>query len=431
MRLLITGLLVCLAVSAAMAIAADDPASQVRQNVRGLNSPELTLREKAEKALIDLGPSALPLLPADDARMPAEVIQRLNRIRQTLLKLQVEAGVKTSLVTLDVKAMPLADALAALCKQSGNRIVDYREEFGEEPSPIKISLQCDKTPFWQALDQLLDQANLDVYNYGADRGIYVISRPTGRLPRQAKVSYSGPFRIAPIRFEALADLQNPRNRSLKLFLDVSWEPRLRPINIVQPLAAVQATGADGAIPVDGADGEPEVSVGPESTTVELQLPLESPARKVEKIAALKGRLNALVPGPAEEFRFAELPLAKNGVEAKRVEQRKATVTVTVDQVRKNNDVWELQMRVKFDKPGEALESHRSWIYDNEAYLEDAKGNRILSGGYEQTRQTKDEVGVKYLFDAPEGIAGQTFVYKTPLAIMELPIDYELTDLPLP
>ncbi len=431
MRSFTTWLLVCVALVATTATAAEDPASQVRQNVRGLNSPELTLRDKAEKSLVDLGPAALPLLPASDERMPAEVIERLNRIRQTLLKQQVEAVAKASQITLDAKEMPLTDVLALLSKQSGNRIIDQRQEFGEEPSEIKISLKCDKTPFWQALDQVLDQAKLDVYNYGEERGIYVISRPVGRLPRQAKVSYSGPFRIAPTRFESLADLQNPRNRSLKLFLDVSWEPRLRPINIVQPLAAVQVTGTEGAISVDGAEGEPEVSVGPGSTTVELQIPLASPPRKVEKISVLKGRLNALVPGPAEEFRFAALPVAKNGGESKRVEQRKASVTVAVDQVRKNNDVWELQVRVKFDNPGDALESHRSWIYDNEAYLEDASGKRIIPGGYEQTRQTKDEVGGKYLFDAPAALTGQTFVYKTPLAIMELPIDYELNDLPFP
>ncbi len=174
-----------------------------------------------------------------------------------------------------------------------------------------------------------------------------------------------------------------------------------------------------------------MSVGPASTTVELQVLLQGPPRSVEKIATLKGMLKALVPGPAEEFRFTPLVVAKAGPEGKRTDQRRAAVVVSVEPSRRNNDVWEVPVRVKFDNPGEALDSYRSWIYDNEAYLEDAGGKRIAPGGFEQTRQTKDEVGVKYLFDEPESLAGVTLVYKTPLAILPLPIEYELHDLPLP
>lgn len=422
----------CLAAAlVARAAETEDLASQVRRQLRGLNAAELTQRESAEQALIGLGPAALPLLPAVNDRTPAEVADRLARVRQTLLQRQAEAGAKAALVTLDVKDAPLAEVLADLSKQSANPIVDYREEFGEEATPIKITLHCNKMPFWQALDQVLDQANLGVYNYGPQRGIYIVNRPAGHLPRHDRVSYDGPFRIAPSRFEAVADLQNPRSRSLKLFVDVSWEPRLRPINIVQPLTQVEATGGGATLAVDGAEGEPEVTVGRDSTTVELQIPLELPPRKIEQVAQLKGRLTVLVPGPTEEFRFSTLPVVKNGIEPKRVEQRKAAATVIVDHVRKNNELWELEMRVKFTNPAQALESHRSWIYDNEAYLEDAKGNRVTPGGYEPTRQAKDEIGLKYVFDVPDGLAGQTFVYKTPLAILEIPVTYELHDLPLP
>lgn len=198
---------------------------------------------------------------------------------------------------------------------------------------------------------------------------------------------------------------------------------------MQPLSAIQASGSQGKIGVDGGEGEPEVSVNHDATSVELQIPLDLPPRNVEKISSIKGKLNALVPGPAEEFRFSQLATA-NPATAKPIEQQRAAVTVTVDSARKNNDVWEISMRVKFADPGTALDSHRSWIFDNEAYLEDAKGHRIDSGGYEQTKQTKDEIGMKYLFDA-DSLQGQTFVYKTPLAILEIPIEYEIRDLTLP
>ena len=37
----------------------------------------------------------------------------------------------------------------------------------------------------------------------------------------------------------------------------------------------------------------------------------------------------------------------------------------------------------------------------------------------------------YKFVLPKGLKGYTFVYKTPTAIVSLPIDYELKDLDLP
>jgi hypothetical protein len=107
------------------------------------------------------------------------------------------------------------------------------------------------------------------------------------------------------------------------------------------------------------------------------------------------------------------------------------VSVVVDQVRKNNEVWEVRMRVVFDKAAGALESHLGWIFNNEAYLENPAGEQVQYATLETTRQTENEVGVAYLFDVPEGLKGHTFVYKTPVAIVNMPVEYELKDLELP
>jgi hypothetical protein len=412
-------------------VAAAEMADEARRLVRSLNARDLAEREAAEHSLVELGPDVLPLLPAINDRTPAEVADRLRRVRQSLLIRQVEASARASVITLHAAKTPLAEVLADIGKQSGNSVVDRRED-GEQPTAPTVSLDIDKQPFWQALDKVLDAAGLSVYNYGPERAINVINRPHGQSPRSLLTSYSGPFRVAPMRFEAEVDLQKPDNRSLKLFLEVSWEPRLRPITLVQPLATIHATTAEGELAIDSSEAEPETTVSGDHNSVELQISLVLPPRSVTKIATLKGRLKALVAGPAEEFRFTELPLVKGAVEPKRVEQRKAAVTVTVDRIRKNNDAWEVDVRAKFDEPGDSLESHRAgWILQNEAYFEDPKGNRVASAGYEQTREARDEVGGKYLFEATDSLAGWTFVYKTPLAILELPVEYELHNLPLP
>ena len=51
-------------------------------------------------------------------------------------------------------------------------------------------------------------------------------------------------------------------------------------------------------------------------------------------------------------------------------------------------------------------------------------------------QSKTEVGLAYFFDLPnvesgENLSEYTWVYRTPAAIVRMPVEYELKDIPLP
>src|SRR5690606_15070171 len=134
----------------------------------------------------------------------------------------------------------------------------------------------------------------------------------------------------------------------------------------------------------------EPQILPNDLTTELMIPLKLPPRSVKKIASLKGKLTAMVPGRVETFRFDDLA-------ARGVQQRRAGVAVILDQVRRNNDVWEIRVLIRFDKAAGALESHRAWVFNNEAYLETKDGQRINFDGFETTRQTEQDVGMAYYF----------------------------------
>ncbi len=419
-----------LAAAQVSALPAKDLGPEVTRLVRQLNSDELTRRDQAEQQMIALGPAALVHLPAINERMPAEVAQRLTRVRQAFEQARAEQAAQGSMVTLKGD-LPLAEVLKEFGQQTGNTLTDRRERDEDAAEPA-LHVEFDKAPFWRALDQTLDGAQLDIDSYAGEPGITIIGRTPGRVPRSSRASYSGPFRLEPARFEALRDLRNLGNRSLKLLVDVSWEPRLKPIVISQPLDQVSAMAGDEAVQIDG-QGEPTAPITDGSATVELMIPLASPTRAQHKITRLKGKLTAIVPGEVETFRFPELPPTKekDGA-AKKIEQRKAAVTVTLDGLRKNNDVWELLVRVRFDDPGNALDSYLSgWLLNNEVYLEQAGQPPVEPGGFEQTRQTPNEIGVKYLFDLKNGPKGFAFVYKSPTAVFKVPVEYEFKDLELP
>jgi hypothetical protein len=323
--------------------------------------------------------------------------------------------------------MPLSKALAALQAASGNRIADARRKLGGPLADPQIAVAFEKTPFWSALDTLLDQAELAAYPFGQEGAIQVVARPPGQLPRRGRAALAGPFRIEPVRVMARRNLRTAARAILMVTLEVAWEPRLRPIGLKQRLADITARDELGRpLAVEGPQAETEALLGRDALAVEMDVPLALPAPPPRQIASLTGSLQAIVPGKVETFRFANLLGTKN-----KVTQRIAAATVVLDQVRKNGDTWEVYLRVRFDDAGAALESHRNWILNNEACLEGPDGKLIAPNAVEPTERTGNEAGFRYLFDLKQSPAGMALVYKTPGSIITRDFPYELRDIPLP
>ncbi len=274
---------------------------------------------------------------------------------------------------------------------------------------------------------MLDQAGLTVYPFSEQAAIKVVAAP-GEKPvaRVGRACYVGPFRIEPTAVTARRDLRQPEAELLVVSIEAAWEPRLKIIGLMQRMADVKATDERGQnLPVADAAAQLEIPTSGEAPAVKLDLPLRLPSRRVERIASLKGKLMAMIPGRIETFRFTKLAGAKD------VQQRIAGVTVTLEEVRKNNEAWEVRMLARFDDAGDALASHRTWIFNNEAYLEGPDGKPIAYDTFETTRQGKNEVGVAYIFNPDEPLDKLSFVYKTPGVIVTSGFDYELKDIRLP
>jgi len=327
-------------------------------------------------------------------------------------------------VTISGEAVPLDDVIATIGKQTGNKLLDFRKEFGQQAGEKTVKLNVDKVPFWPAFDQILDQATMTVYHFAGEPGLALVSRSSTELPRYKRGAYAGAFRIEATEVTARRDLRDPNGQALKVQVEVAWEPRLTPIAIFQAADTVTAVGDNGQALVAGSESELETTVNPGDTATQIPLSFALPPREMTKIASLKGSLSLLLPGPVETFRFEKLQAGGKG------EQRRGGVKVILEQVRQNQLLWEVRVRVVFDKPGQALESHRTWVLHNEALLETADKQPINYAGLETTRQGENEVGVAYLFDVAD-IAGHTFVYKTPAVLMNAAVPYELRDVALP
>ena len=422
----------CLALGQTGSVPGDSPpdaeqAALVRRLVRELDAAQKARRDDAEQQLRTLGPSIVGLLPQADERLPAEVQLRVRRLRDEFEQARAEASTQAAHITLDAKRLPLSEVLAALTRQSGNKLVDLRPQFGEAARNELLSVHFQNTPFGPALDDVLDRAGLAMQTISGEPGIALANRSDTQLASSGRISYAGAFRIEATRLTGLRDLRNPSLDVLGLQLEVAWEPRLKPIALFLPGDRIQAVDEDGQkLPLSGAGQELEVNTNNGTYAATLPINFVLPPRGVRRISRLNGWLRAMVPGRVEDFRFTGLE------QAKRTEQRHAGVAVVLDSVHKNNAIWEISIRVKFEKPGQALESHRTWVFNNEAWLEAADGGEKLPyAGMETTRQSESEVGVAYLFAPPEGLAKYTFVYRTPSSIANITLPFELKDIKLP
>jgi hypothetical protein len=410
-------------------------AQQISRLVQQLDDDRAAQRDAAESKLLELaGTTAdeidrfLELLPEENDQMPLGVRDRLTSIRELVEDRVAKAAVISTKITLSANKMPLAEVFAAIEKQTGNRLADNRQ--GDSPDAAAMSgnvtIELTDEPFWPAVDQILDQLGLSVYNYGGMDALSLVSRPEYEGKRYGTAVYSGPLRFEVLELQSQRNLRQPDRKSLKVQLEVAWEPRLRPIALSQPVDDVSATTDKGAtLSVSQPDAVMDVEVPDGTQAAEIILPFELPARDATKLASLKGRLRALVPGRQVKFEFSDLARAAGKT------QRRGGVQVTLDDVRKNNAIWEVHMRMALDEANSALESHRGWVFQNKSYLVGADGEPIENVGLETTRQSRNEVGVAYLFDLPSGINGLTWVYETPAAIVELPVEYEIKDIELP
>jgi hypothetical protein len=359
--------------------------------------------------------------------MPAELRLRLARLRKRIETEQASQVLQASQLSLDVEAIDLEELFEQIYSQTGNRLTDHREPFGQNATPRLVTIALTEQPFWPALDRILDAEKLTLYPFSGESSLAVIEREQGAAPRAKGACYAGPFRIEPVNVVARRNLRAPEQQGCRIELEIAWEPRWQPIALSQPIEALQIVADDGS-PVAVANTKTvlNVEVQPGSHATELTIPLVLPPRSVMKLASFQGEMSALVPGRIVEFTFQDLE------KPNRVTQSRGGIEVVLNSIRKNQELWEFHMTLKVKSAETGLESHRGWVFQNLTYLRNKQGETIDHAGFETTMQSESEIGLAYFFELPNGAIGDyTWVYRTPAAIVRMPVKYELKDILLP
>lgn len=411
---------------------------QIEKLVEQLDAADAADRDAAEKQLVELGlkdksaaagEAFVDLLPKPNDEMPQEVQVRLNRIASDIRSRLAKQSIEGTTVTLDVTDAPLDEVLKEIEKQTGNRVTDYREQFGQETADKKVTYNGKDKPFWEALDTILDAAQMSPYNDSGEANLAIIDRDQGVLRRGGgRAVYAGPFRIEATGASSQRGIRSPDQSGLSIDWEISWEPRLRPIGLALNAADLKVLCDDGReTPAVDGDVVFNVEVPSGSHASDVTVSLQLPARKSEKLATIEGRMIALVPGRMAELKFDNLATAKE------VTKRAGEVSVTLDRVTKNQALWEIHMRLSVDSSDAALDVNSGWVFQNLATLVDKQGEPLDNAGFETTLQTEDEVGFAYFYELPEGrdLKDYTWAYRTPASIIAVPVEFKLENVPLP
>jgi len=396
----------------------------VRKLLRQLEAVELQKRDAAEAELLALGPDTLAHLPAETEVANPGVKQALSRVRLKLETVAAQQAAQPSTVTLASESMKLSEVLEAITKQTGNRFQVQRDLETTVKKPLKVKF--DKTPFWQALDMVLDQVNGTVYPFEGNEGLVLTVKPNLQLPRTNKGAYAGPLRIDVTQLTLDRDPRSATPPQMRVNLEVAWEPRLQPIVIEHPLAEIKAIDDQNRMwDSQLRQGNSTAMVSPGVNGVELDLLLDSPARTATSLSSLKGKVSLLLPGRVESFEFSQIAKAKN------VQKKIAQASVTLEETVKNNELFEIRVKIKYTQAFEAFDSHvAGWILRNQPRLLDPQGKEIPHAGYETTGRSDDEVGLSYYYDV-KSLDGCKWIYFCPGAILRIPLEYELKNLSLP
>ena len=403
------------------AVQEGNAAQRIGELVRQLNATQRVQRQNAERALVDIGPEILGYLPDVERQLPAETKVRLKRIIKQLEHVLVARSSAASLVTLQGR-MSLTEVWTALEKQTGNRMFDSLGKGTE------VEVDYQRVPYWQVLDRLLDDAALDLNPYAGNRnGLTTQRRPSDAPGRFGRAAYAGLFRLEATRLQAVRELRNPSADHLQLVLEVAWEPRVTPLSLSLPLAEIEARSESGArmnLPLKGVRFARPI---PDMSSVELDLPMPLPSREERQIASLQGKIVALVPGRFTTFEFADLDASQGK------SQSRAGIKVTYEDFLKSNDsgIFEVRIRLRFEEPNQALESHRGWVHRNEIELIDPQGNKAELVSSEEYLQGRSEAGIGYLFALDGNPSAYRLVYKAPALMIPVRLPFELKNLPLP
>lgn len=407
----------------------DEPSEELAQRVETLvgqlSAETLQDRVQAQKALLELGPKVLPLLPAPEVLADASARDAVERLRARLEHRKARESVQPGRVTLKGD-FPLTDLLERIAAQTGNRI-----DASELPPPTgreTVEVDYRRETFWTVIDELARRLELRFVTEG--RSLQLLPRSEHSAGAEERVAYAGAFRVAVRAVERRKLFGDERHDLLRVGFSLSAEPRLRPLFLAYSAKDITAeTAAGRALAPLNPEADYELPLGAGGRHLRAHADFKLPASVQAGTIRLSGRLKVHAAAGAERFVFHD-PAG-----TREVARRRGGVTVRLQKAEfressSGKHEASVHVTVGYDAGGPAFESHRRWIFHNEASLQTEDDRRIdVNGGYRTSLEADGGVAVVYRFrQLQRKPDGYRFVYVAPTLLIDVPVEFEFAKL---
>ena len=205
-------------------------------------------------------------------------------------------------------------------------------------------------------------------------------------------------------------------------LRADWPKSVLPIRLAFSMSELQGTdGNDQPLLPVIRSGVLEIPLGKTQFSGELTFALQGMPQSV------KGNCVVLLAVAEKTFEFRRFFADSPAVKLERT-IRKGQTTVSLESVRffsvEDSNRLTVRFRVHFDQAFMALESHRTWIYDNEVLLQLRSGGKIRPESVAPTEQSGDDIVLAATFKLPKEGEIVAFHYTTPTIIAEETVSFE-------
>ena len=450
--ILLRALLIVVALSFwPMRLVADEAVDElaVRRWVARLDADRKADRDKAKDELLKLGPTALRWLPEPESLGSHATAEAIRKVRVILERQQAEESVLATRLTV-AGPLSVGESLRRLSQESGNAIVidDLPNELLSQPIEFP-----ERSTFWDIMESTSRQHELTWAFAGSPARLRLFpltAAAKNESPRDVlAATQSKAFRIALKSIRERAVVGQDSGPLLRLELDVMSEPRLRPLFLKCSAAEVAVRGVRKTMPDDqrwqpySPEAKLELTFGQGHRQLSVPLDFRRPEGDWSAIS-VTGKLQIETAAGEEPLEFPP------GTEARGVSRRRGGVTVKilrweVGRETKDNRL-EVTALVNYDTGGPAFESHRSWMLFNVAGLVRAgtmptdktpRGaarldvNLLKPTDSESDVQPDGSIAVTYRFEKlPLPASEYRFRYVAPTLILDVPLDFELRDVPL-
>jgi hypothetical protein len=343
---------------------------------------------------------------------------------------------RSPLTVPNAKSFPLkldnttaSQALAELRTRTG---IAVDERLGKPDQTFSIDLP--RTTFWQALDAIAHAAHGRVYLYPQDGRLAVYRRSDRDV--DPPTSYSGLFRSTVKRVTASRDLESGAT-SYGATLEVAWEPGLEPLLLESSPRGLVVRDDQGRMLPTRVEGSVMISVD-DHIAATIEVPLPSVPRMTARLGLVEGKLVAVAPSRMLTFDFDALDrLAELPADSPLRRQSQDDVSCRLSKIQLVADRWTVQVTLEYPRRGVQLESYQSRVVINELLLEAKDGTkRLKPAGYDISIATDRKAVINYHFlDTDKmtrgGPANWKIRYRTPAALVEVPLTFSFKDVPLP